>query len=308
MTFESDFDSIVPSPNHGGPTGPIVALCFHDTEGGGTARNVGLFFANPKTGASTTGVFGDTDSCGCVSYGVTAWHSGAGSPWNGAIEGYEHVGYASWPRDEWLRHGAMLDRSARHFAKRCRELGIPPRKISPQQLATAVRTRNPADGGICSHYDITLAVPVPGGHTDPGPNFPWDVYIGLVQQHHAGGGTAPATPVPEEDIMATKQELEQVVAAQADRIISAVNAAKPAPPPDDLWMGTDAGEGKVYIVLPTRQKLHVPGSKNPDPAAAKAENDARIAALIAAGFDNRGVQDAALRQLPELPFSVVAAA
>lgn len=191
MTFEQDFDAIILSPSHGGPTGPIVALCFHDTEGSGSAKNVGLFFANPATQASTTGVFSDFDSCGCVPYGITAWHSGAGSPWNGAIEGYEHVGFASWSRAEWLAHMPMLDRSARHFAARCKTLGIPPRKIGPDQLARAIATRNPADGGICGHYDITLAAGVYGGHTDPGPNFPWDTYIDLVRKYHDG-----ATPTP----------------------------------------------------------------------------------------------------------------
>lgn len=203
MSFTQDFDSIVLSPSHGGPTGTIVALCFHDTEGTGTAKNVGLFFANPATQASTTGVFSDVDSCGCVPYRTTAWHSGAGSPWNGMIEGYEHVGYAAWSRDEWLRHMPMLERSARHFAKRCRELGIPPRKITPQQLAHAIQTQTPADGGICSHYDITIAAGVYGGHTDPGPNFPWDIYIGLVQKYHglpsfiSPSPSTPPAPSPE---------------------------------------------------------------------------------------------------------------
>lgn len=201
MTFHDDFDAVILSPSHGGATGTIVALCFHDTEGGGTARNVGQFFANPNTQASTTGVFSDTDSCGCVPYNVTAWHSGAGSPWNGAIEGYEHVGFAAWSRDQWLAHGPMLDRSARHYAKRCQALGIPPRKINADQLARAIATRNPADGGICGHYDITLAAGVYGGHTDPGPEFPWDHYIDLVRHYHGGAAAAsasPTTPEPEE--------------------------------------------------------------------------------------------------------------
>jgi len=205
MGFEQDFDSIVLSPSHGGATGTIVALCFHDTEGSGTARNVGQFFANPATQASTTGVFSDTDSCGCVPYGTTAWHSGAGSPWNGAIEGYEHVGFAAWSRADWLNHLSMLNRSARHFAMRCKALGIPPRKINADQLARAIATRNPADGGICGHIDITQAASVYGGHTDPGPNFPWDTYIDLVRSFYNGtpGPTpspSPASPIKDHDM------------------------------------------------------------------------------------------------------------
>lgn len=239
MTLVDDCDEYIPSPNHGGASGPIVALCFHDTEGGGTAADVARYFQNPAIQASTTGVFDDSSFVGCVPYGVTAWHSGAGSPWNGAIEGYEHVGFARWTRDEWLSHGSMLDRSARHFAKRCHDLGIPPRRVTPAELRAAVLSGNSAAGGICSHYDITQAVPVYGGHTDPGPNFPWDHFIALVQTYHAGA-PAPTPQPPEDDDVPLFVKFPNNTAVYEYVVVEAVSDVAPHEHPvDRYWVHVD---------------------------------------------------------------------
>lgn len=278
MGFYEDFDSVILSPNHGGPSGVIVALCFHDEEAPETndqAENVAAFFAKSSTQASTTGTIDNNSMVGCVPYGVTAWHSGAGSPWNGAIEGYEHSGYARQTREEWLdAYGIeMLERSAKHFAKRCHDLNIPPRKVTPAQLREAVMTRDPSKGGICSHKDITDAVPVQYGHYDPGPDFPWDYYISRVNFYYGGNTT--------EDIMATKEELQAIVDSAKNEILTAVKANKPV---DTVWMATHKGEGRVYLVL-DGVKYHVP-----DPAM--------LPTLEKIGADNRGVQDAVLNVLP----------
>lgn len=205
MSFSDDFDQLIISESHGGPSGTIIALCFHDAESPETpdgAENVAYYLQPSSRQASVTGCIDSNSKVGCVPYGTTAWHSGAGSPWNGAIEGYEHSGYARQTRDEWLDpySKAMLEISAAHYAKRCHDLNIPPRKINSDQLIRAIATRNPADGGICGHYDITLAAGVYGGHTDPGPNFPWDYYIDLVRKYHGSvptpGPTPPPTPTP----------------------------------------------------------------------------------------------------------------
>ena len=96
----------------------------------------------------------------------------------------------------------------------------------------------------------------------------------------------PPILIPEEDIMATKEELEAVVNAAADRVVAAVEAHQPPPFDDQMWMGTHQGENRVYIVA-HGVKRHVPG---------------RLAGsldlLERLGFDNRGVQDMALNALP----------
>jgi len=117
------------------------------------------------------------------------------------------------------------------------------------------------------------------------------------------GGSASTSSIPqppEEDIMATRAELQQDLQAQADRIIAAVNAAKAPPTDDGLWMGTFQAEGKVYIVV-NGVRYHVPGG------ATEGETNQRLELLQRQGFDNRGVQDAALSALPEAPFALTAA-
>lgn len=202
MAFEDDFDTLILSPNCK-PRTPananVVAICIHDEEYpeiASAAEDVGRFFQNKNRQASTTGVIDNDSSVGCVPYGMTAWHSGAGDPWNYMIEGYEHSGYAKQTREEWLDpYGIeMLERSAKHVAKRCVELGIPIRKIDAAQLRLAIQTNDPSIGGLCGHIEITQAAGIAGGHWDPGPNFPWDYYIERVQYY--ADGNAPVIPTP----------------------------------------------------------------------------------------------------------------
>lgn len=46
--------------------------------------------------------------------------------------------------------------------------------------------------GQVGHHDVTLACDVSGGHTDPGPHFPWDKLMGLVRWYV----DAPPQPTP----------------------------------------------------------------------------------------------------------------
>ena len=98
--------------------------------------------------------------------------------------------------------------------------------------------------------------------------------------------------------MATRAELQQDLKAEADRIIAAI--PKPQPVDDGRWMATFQAEGKIYIVI-GGVRYHVPGG------ATEEETNHRLHLLELQGFDNRGVQDAALSVLPEAPFSIVAA-
>jgi hypothetical protein len=82
------------------------------------------------------------------------------------------TGWAAWPRSEWLLHDRMLRLGAAEVAKWTKAYNIPIRKLSPMQVG--------ADWlGICGHLDWTLGKRN-GNHTDPGPYFPWDLFIGYV--------------------------------------------------------------------------------------------------------------------------------
>ena len=59
-------------------------------------------------------------------------------------------------------------------AELCDVYGVHILKLTPAQI-------NLDQSGIAGHVDVTLAKGIRGGHTDPGPNFPWDRFIQLVK-------------------------------------------------------------------------------------------------------------------------------
>lgn len=93
------------------------------------------------------------------------------------------TGFARWPRSEWLAHDAMLRNAASVVRVWCQGHNIPTVKLTPNQVGADQR-------GICGHWDWTLGKR-DGTHTDPGPNFPWDVFIGYVT---ANGPVSPPNP------------------------------------------------------------------------------------------------------------------
>ena len=158
-----------------------------------SAEAVQSYFAQGSRKASAHACVDNNSIAGCVDWADVAYHAGHGATNNRSI-GIEHSGYAHQTRAEWLDpYGvAMLDRSARLFA----QVGygiykIPPVKLSPADLKAG-------KSGILGHWDVSLAY-VPGGHYDPGPNFPWDYFIDLCKKYCFGDTVTPKPP--EEDDM-----------------------------------------------------------------------------------------------------------
>lgn len=78
-------------------------------------------------------------------------------------------GRAAQTRAEWLdpmSRGQILA-CARFIVDRGRADGIPLVKVTPAQMVAGAK-------GYCGHIDVTNAYHQ-SDHTDPGPNFPWDV-------------------------------------------------------------------------------------------------------------------------------------
>jgi len=145
------------------------------------AWDVARYFAGGSAKASAHVCVDDRNAIGCVDWRDIAWHSGHGATNNRSI-GVEHSGYASQSREEWLdEYGMkMLDRSARLFAEVAYGIfGIPAVKLTPEQVAAG-------QAGICGHADVTYGFNIYGGHTDPGKQFPWDVYILMCKKHITG--------------------------------------------------------------------------------------------------------------------------
>lgn len=112
---------------------------------------------------------------------TVAYHCGSGNP---VSLGIEHTGYAAFSPEQWVAGdskqgqapGAFdaLRNGARIVAEWCLKYNIPRRWLTPQEAAAGGR-------GLATHNTMRLAF---GGttHTDPGPNFPYAIYLKMVQQ------------------------------------------------------------------------------------------------------------------------------
>lgn len=141
-----------------------------------TAEGVANFFANPRTKASTQ-LAVDSDSCvRMVPDLVIPWGATGGN--TGGLH-VEICGRAAWTKAEWLstRHKKMLDRAAFKVAVWCYQYRIP---------AAWVRSKGLKNGykGLTTHKDVNDAFGG-GDHWDPGPGFPSQEFLALVQKHLA---------------------------------------------------------------------------------------------------------------------------
>jgi hypothetical protein len=106
----------------------------------------------------------------CVDDMVIAWHA-VGHNTIGL--GLEIAGFAQWTRQEWMEHQPRLTEAARIHAGWNVKYGIPLVESTSR--------------GYHSHAGL------PGNtHWDPGPNFPWDFYLGEVRRYLA----IPSEPGP----------------------------------------------------------------------------------------------------------------
>lgn len=173
----------------------IRAICIHTMENPekpGTARAVAKWFASPTAPqASAHACVDNTEVVLCVKPTSIAW----GAPHLNR-DGYhvEHAGYARQTLEDWSDDysAQMLRISARHTADVAKTWGIPPHRLTVAEVADG-KTK-----GFCGHADVTAAFKTPGGHTDPGKGFPWDLYLAMVVEET----DALVTPIPEENPLA----------------------------------------------------------------------------------------------------------
>lgn len=180
----------------------VQLIIIHDTEGSAHAQSAedGAAYDARRTDGTSTHYFVDSNSVvQCVRTNDRA-HTARSQGNRRGIQ-YELCARASWPRSRWLDEDyglPMLKRAAHQAARDCRRWDIPARKLSPAQVADGAK-------GFCGHWDITRAFPQDNGsHTDPGANFPWDVFITLVQ--------AELNPV-EEEVAITDEDAVKIARA-----------------------------------------------------------------------------------------------
>lgn len=167
----------------GGPrnTANIVGICIHDTEGvtsaqanSQTANNVTTYQVNSRTGSYHVMVGVDGQRIRQNTDGWVTWSTG--NKGNDILLHLCFVGSASQTRADWLAQDRMLRAGATVVRYWADKYSIPLRRVDAANLP-----------GILGHGDTRAW----GGtdHTDPGPNFPFDVLI----QYAIDLGT-PATP------------------------------------------------------------------------------------------------------------------
>jgi N-acetyl-anhydromuramyl-L-alanine amidase AmpD len=172
--------SFIPAKNYTkGRIAKVRVIVIHDMEAGevkGTARSVAGRFGSDHAPQASAHYCVDRDEIiRCVRDEDTAWHA-PGCNADGI--GIEHAGMAKQSRRDWTDpySARMLVRSAKLTAALCRKHGIPPVHLTGEELRAGKK-------GIVGHVQVS-AVYKRSDHWDPGPNFPWDVYLTSVKAEY----------------------------------------------------------------------------------------------------------------------------
>lgn len=177
---------------------PITLICIHDMEApedARTAENCAAFFARQPKGPGGSSAHYCVDSDSIVQSVLDSNIAWAAPRANHNGVHIELAGYARQSRSEWLdTFGlSMLHRAAGLVVELCDAYDIPPIWLD----AEGVRRGEP---GITTHRAVTEAYRTIGGHTDPGPDFPADVFMQYVLD--ASKAKWPVPHSEEDDAMA----------------------------------------------------------------------------------------------------------
>lgn len=180
----------------GGPrsTSGIQRVVIHTTENstGTPAANVANYQIRSKTGSYHYLVDASGKRIRCNTDDWITWSTGNNA---GNVQGLNlsFTTYSANTRAQWLAQEKMLRAGATVVADWCKKYNIPAVKVTTGR-------------GICGHGDMRAF----GGtdHTDPGPNFPWDVFIKYVKAAMGGTTTGGGTASKGDDMSLAKDERE----------------------------------------------------------------------------------------------------
>lgn len=158
-----------------GRTAKVRILVIHTAETpkkAGMARSIQSYNQRRKDKVSCHEAIDNKEAIAGVRPFDTAWTTGTINPYSYS---YELSGRARQTAAEWADdfNDAMLAIAAKRVAKAAVCWNIPVRKVGKVGLKLG-------RSGICGHLDATLAFQ-PGGHSDPGLNFPWKRFLQMVQ-------------------------------------------------------------------------------------------------------------------------------
>lgn len=158
--------------------GNPIWIVIHDMESAETshtAEDVARMFHDPNSRVASAHLCIDNNSIvRCVHDADTAY--GAAHANNRGLH-IEHAGVARQTLEQWLDPfgKAMLNISSQAASLWVRKYHIPIRHLTVNELKAG-------HSGFVGHRDVEVAWPSTG-HSDPGPNFPWDYYLAGVARH-----------------------------------------------------------------------------------------------------------------------------
>lgn len=150
----------------------VVVHDMEAPEGPLTAENVAAYFRDSGVVASAHVCVDNNSAVRCVPDSDTAY-AAPGANTDGLQ--LEIAGYMRQTRQQWLDDysRAALHQAAIVTADWCTRYDIPAVRLTRAELRAGRR-------GITCHADVS-AVYRKSDHTDPGPNFPWDVFLADVK-------------------------------------------------------------------------------------------------------------------------------
>ena len=168
----------------------IVIHTMEAPESPKTAENIAAYFASGAVVASAHACVDQDSVVVCLPPTATAFAAPGAN-----ADGYqiEHAGYASQDGADWndAESQSMLKLSAAHAREIALAAGIPLKHLTNAELAAG-------EAGFVGHNQVS-DVYKRSDHWDPGTNFPWSQYMGLVNNGEAA--TEETKTVHEEDSM-----------------------------------------------------------------------------------------------------------
>ena len=152
----------------------IVIHTMESAEREEAALRCARWFQNPRSQVSAHYCVDPEAVIQCVRDQNVAWHA-PGANHDGL--GIELAGRAAQSRREWadVYSSAMLARAAALSAQLCRRHSIPAQWLWPPDLRAGKR-------GLTTHAYVSEAFRR-SNHSDPGPSFPVERFLGLVRAH-----------------------------------------------------------------------------------------------------------------------------
>ena len=166
----------------------VVIHTMEAPEGPQTAENIAAYFASGDVVASAHACVDQDSLVVCLPPTATAFAAPGAN-----ADGYqiEHAGFASQDAAGWADEASqsMLRLSAAHAREIALAAGIPLRHLTDDELAAGA-------AGFVGHDQVSRVYRL-SDHWDPGTDFPWSQYMGLVN----GEAATEETTTNEEEYM-----------------------------------------------------------------------------------------------------------